>query len=86
MENISLHYYNYKPRLRVWRNVNMALPMVGDRIHIPKEWITEMSKERKADLIFGLDFIVKERFAYFHNNDKGCEWRITLELCEREKI
>ena len=86
MENITLHYYSYKPRLRIYRNVQMQMPMVGDRIHIPKEWITEMSKERKSALCFGLDFIVKERYAYFHNNNKSCEWRLELELCEREKV
>lgn len=81
MEEITLHYYNYKPRMRVYRNVRMQLPVIGDKIHVPKEWITEMSKERKT-MVFGLDFIVKERYAYFHNNGKSCEWRITLELCE----
>ena len=79
MEDLILYYYSYKPRMRVYRTVRMQLPIIGDKIHVPKEWITEMNKDRKT-MIFGLDFIVKERYAYFANNADKCKWTITLEL------
>ena len=80
MATVTLYHYNYRPRLRLHYTLEMEVPIIGDKIHIPKQWFAELGKEGKDEL-FGIHFIVKEREMYFHEDESG-DWRITLERCD----
>ena len=85
MEIVTFDFYNYKPRLRISFSMKLhTVPVVGDFIHVPPEYIREISKKliNKESIEFmGISCVVVKRGKYMTSHFKE-DWRIELSLVE----
>lgn len=85
MNHIDIHFYNYKPRIRV--NIHLQdidVPMVGDSVLVPKHHISDMSKERLSKIYGHLEFKVCKRTLsksyYSENIREKFRWKVDIEF------
>ena len=57
---VSINYYTYRPRLRLFVIVDIPEPQVNDEIVIPIKWFSEVGKFYKSNRVF-IKMIVESR-------------------------
>jgi hypothetical protein len=81
MEIVDFDFYSYKPRIRVrMRLLLETVPVIGDYIHVPGKYLSEVSKKMKErDLLlqFGATFKVCKRLKYV-DSPIDEDWRIDI--------